>query len=284
MKITNFDIYRYKVSGMTNRGVNKLIKFYRQHQLSKKLTIRQVGQIANVKSLSHFLENYRQIDNQKLREDFKKFPSFSILDDIYPEALREIYNPPSLLFYQGDLELLNFPKLAFVGSRNSSKEGERAIEKLMKEITENFVIVSGLAKGIDSKSHISAIKSNLKTIAVIGTGLDVYYPKENIKLQNYIASHYLLLTEYGPSEKPLRYHFPERNRIIAGLSRGVVLIEAKMRSGSLITAERALEEGRDVFAVPGSISTGNSEGCHHLIQEGAKLVSCGQDILEEYQI
>ncbi|MCL2858335.1 MAG: DNA-processing protein DprA, partial [Streptococcaceae bacterium] len=113
-------------------------------------------------------------------------------------------------------------------------------------------------------------------------GLDVFYPLENRKLQEYIGENHLLLTEYVAGEKPLKFHFPERNRIIAGLSRGVIVAEAKIRSGSLITCERAMEEGRDVFAIPGNITDGYSDGCHHLIQQGAKLIFKSQDILEEY--
>ena len=146
-----------------------------------------------------------------------------------------------------------------------------------------LVIVSGLARGIDTAAHMSILQSGGKTIAVIGTGLDVYYPRSNKRLQDYIGQHHLLLSEYGPGEEPLKYHFPARNRIIAGLCRGVIVAEAKMRSGSLITCERAMEEGRDVFAIPGSILDGRSDGCHHLVQEGAKLVTSGQDVLAEFE-
>mgnify|MGYP002404157557 FL=1 len=146
----------------------------------------------------------------------------------------------------------------------------------------HFVVVSWLARGIDTASHIAALKNGGKTIAVIGTCLDVNYPRENAQLQNYIATNQLLLTEYGPGQTPLKYHFPERNRIIAGLSRGVLVTEAKSCSGSLMTCERAMEEGRDVFAIPGNITDNLSDGCHFLIQEGAKLVYHGRDILMEY--
>ena len=143
--------------------------------------------------------------------------------------------------------------------------------------------MSGLARGIDTAAHIASLKNGGKTIAVIGTGLNHFYPKENRQLQNYIAKNHLLLSEYNPDQPALKYHFPERNRIIAGLAGAVLVAEAKMRSGSLITCERALEEGRDIFAVPGSILDGKSDGCHHLIQEGAKCVISGFDILSEYQ-
>ena len=233
--------------------------------------------MAQVKSIPNFIEQYKNQDVKKLRIDYKKFSSFSILDDLYPERLREIYNPPVLIFYQGNIDLLKNPKLAFVGSRLAGQSGIKAVQKIITELNQSFTIVSGLAKGIDTASHLSAIKTKTPTIAVIGTGLDIFYPLENRKIQEYLAKNQLVLSEYSLGEKPLKYHFPERNRIIAGLSRGVVVVEAKLRSGSLITCE-----GRDIFAIPGNIADGTSDDCNHLIQQGAKLVYQAQDILEEY--
>ena len=277
---TNFDLFRLKDAGMTNLGLNKLLRFAETNPV--KLSLRKMAQISGTKSIPDFIERYKSQDCKILRKTFKKFPTFSILDDIYPERLKEIYNPPVLLFYQGNLELLKKMKISIVGSRNSSTSGTKSVQKLIKELGNQLVIVSGLAKGIDSASHIAAIKNSGFTIAVIGTGIDIIYPNENRPLQEYIGKHQLLLSEYGPGEKALKFHFPERNRIIAGLSRGVIVVEAKMRSGSLITCERAMEEGRDVFAVPGDIISPFSEGCHHLIQEGAKLITNGRDVLNEY--
>lgn len=278
--ITNFDLFRWKKAGMTNLGVNKLLKFFRKYDI--KISLRQMGQVAQVKSIPNFIEQYKNQDVKKLRIDYKKFSSFSILDDLYPERLREIYNPPVLIFYQGNIDLLKNPKLAFVGSRLAGQSGIKAVQKIITELNQSFTIVSGLAKGIDTASHLSAIKTKTPTIAVIGTGLDIFYPLENRKIQEYLAKNQLVLSEYSLGEKPLKYHFPERNRIIAGLSRGVVVVEEKLRSGSLITCERALEEGRDIFAITGNIADGTSDGCNHLIQQGAKLVYQAQDILEEY--
>ncbi len=204
------------------------------------------------------------------------------MDDIYPWDLSEIYNPPALLFYQGNIDLLELPKVAVVGSRDSSKLGNQSVQKIIKELNNELIIVSGLARGIDTAAHMAALQNGGRTIAVIGTGLDVFYPKANKKLQSYIGKNHLVLSEYGPGEQPLKFHFPERNRIIAGLCRGVIVAEAKMRSGSLITCERAMEEGRDVFAIPGSILDGKSDGCHHLIQEGAKCIMSGSDVLSEF--
>jgi DNA protecting protein dprA len=197
--------------------------------------------------------------------------------------LSEIYDAPVLLFYKGNLDLLKFPKVAVVGSRACSKQGAKSVEKVIQGLENELVIVSGLAKGIDTAAHMAALQNGGKTIAVIGTGLDVFYPKANKRLQDYIGNDHLILSEYGLGEQPLKFHFPARNRIIAGLCRGVIVAEAKMRSGSLITCERAMEEGRDVFAIPGSILDGLSDGCHHLIQEGAKLVTSGKDVLAEFE-
>ncbi len=281
--IRNFEILRLKKAGMSNLGILKLIDYQKRHEA--KLTLRQLARIAEVKTVPNFIENYKSQDVKRLRKQYKIFPSFSILDEIYPEWLKEMYNPPSLLFYQGNLKLLSYPKLGFVGSREMSKEGPKITHKLIEELQQNFVIVSGLARGVDTSSHVAAVKQKTPTIAVIGNGLDISYPKENRKLQEYLAVNELVLSEYLAGEQPLKFHFPERNRIIAGLSRGVVVVEAKQRSGSLITSRFALEENREVFAVPGDILNRNSSGCNQLIKQGeAKLVTHGQDILDEFYL
>ncbi|HEO7031792.1 TPA: DNA-protecting protein DprA, partial [Streptococcus agalactiae] len=245
--------------------------------------VRNMAVVSKCKNPTFFIENYKQLDLKKLRQEFKKFPVLSILDSNYPLELKEIYNPPVLLFYQGNIELLSKPKLAVVGARQASQIGCQSVKKIIKETNNQFVIVSGLARGIDTAAHVSALKNGGSSIAVIGSGLDVYYPTENKKLQEYMSYNHLVLSEYFTGEQPLKFHFPERNRIIAGLCQGIVVAEAKMRSGSLITCERALEEGREVFAIPGNIIDGKSDGCHHLIQEGAKCIISGKDILSEYQ-
>lgn len=197
--ITNFDLFRWKKAGMTNLGVNKLLKFFRKYD--RKISLRQMGQVAQVKSIPNFIEQYKNQDVKKLRADYKKFSSFSILDDLYPERLREIYNPPVLIFYQGNINLLKNPKLAFVGSHLAGPSGIKAVQKIITELNQAFTIVSGLAKGIDTGSHLSAIKTKTPTIAVIGTGLDIFYPLENRKIQEYLAKNQLVLSEYSLGEK-----------------------------------------------------------------------------------
>ncbi|RSJ46411.1 hypothetical protein D8817_02565 [Streptococcus gordonii] len=276
----NYDIYKLKHAGLTNGQVLNVLRYAENKE--KELSLRDIAVVSECRNPALFMERYKQIDDDFLKKSFEEFSSFSILDDIYPWDLSEIYNPPALLFYQGNIDLLELPKVAVVGSRDSSKLGNQSVQKIIKELNNELIIVSGLARGIDTAAHMAALQNGGRTIAVIGTGLDVFYPKANKKLQSYIGKNHLVLSEYGPGEQPLKFHFPERNRIIAGLCRGVIVAEAKMRSGSLITCERAMEEGRDVFAIPGSILDGKSDGCHHLIQEGAKCIMSGSDVLSEF--
>ncbi|MCU9533237.1 DNA-processing protein DprA [Streptococcus sp. CSL10205-OR2] len=279
--MNNFELFKLKKAGLTNQHLLNLLDYRKKHD--EKLSLKNIAVISGVKIPSQFIQAYKALDHQKLKKSFYQFPTLSILDDHYPEALKNSHNPPVLLFYQGNIELLSHPKIAVVGARMASQKGIKIVRKIISELGNRFVIVSGLAKGIDTAAHLSILKNGGKTIAVIGTGLDVYYPKENELLQEYLAKNHLIISEYEPKTQPLRYHFPKRNRIIAGLSQGVIVIEAKLRSGSLITCERAMEEGRDVFAVPGNILDGKSEGCHRLIKEGAKCITSGLDVILEYQ-
>lgn len=280
--MNHFELFKLKKAGLTNLNINNIINYLKKNSLTS-LSVRNMAVVSKCKNPTFFIENYKQLDLKKLRQEFKKFPVLSILDSNYPLELKEIYNPPVLLFYQGNIELLSKPKLAVVGARQASQIGCQSVKKIIKETNNQFVIVSGLARGIDTAAHVSALKNGGSSIAVIGSGLDVYYPTENKKLQEYMSYNHLVLSEYFTGEQLLKFHFPERNRIIAGLCQGIVVAEAKMRSGSLITCERALEEGREVFAIPGNIIDGKSDGCHHLIQEGAKCIISGKDILSEYQ-
>lgn len=280
--MNHFELFKLKKAGLTNLNIHNIINYLKKNSLTS-LSVRNMAVVSKCKNPTFFIENYKQLDLKKLRQEFKKFPVLSILDSNYPLELKEIYNPPVLLFYQGNIELLSKPKLAVVGARQASQIGCQSVKKIIKETNNQFVIVSGLARGIDTAAHVSALKNGGSSIAVIGSGLDVYYPTENKKLQEYMSYNHLVLSEYFTGEQPLKFHFPERNRIIAGLCQGIVVAEAKMRSGSLITCERALEEGREVFAIPGNIIDGKSDGYHHLIQEGAKCIISGKDILSEYQ-
>jgi DNA processing protein len=205
-----------------------------------------------------------------------------LADAEYPELLKTIADPPHVLYVQGNTDLLNSSCVAMVGSRAATGYGKRAAFTLARDLADaGATVVSGLAVGVDSEAHRGALSIHGATIGVLGCGLDVTYPRQNSKLYEEIRRKGLLVTEYPLGTKPDGFRFPARNRIIAGLSHGVVVVEAAKKSGSLITAEMALEEGREVFAVPGQIDSFKSSGAHWLLQQGAKLVQSVEDILVE---
>ncbi|WP_245805847.1 DNA-processing protein DprA [Bacillus alkalicellulosilyticus] len=208
----------------------------------------------------------------------------TIYDEHYPTLLSEIFDPPWVFYCKGAQSLLQYKNtIAVVGTRDPSAVGIQSTYKLVRPLTKNnWVIVSGLAKGIDTIAHTISLTEKGKTIAVLGSGFNHIYPKQNEKLAQRIATTSLLLSEYPPHVRPQKWQFPERNRIVSGLSRGTIIIEAKEKSGALITADQALEQGRDVFAVPGTIVEERAVGPNRLIQQGAKLVLDINDILEEW--
>jgi DNA processing protein len=205
-------------------------------------------------------------------------------DASYPERLRAIHSPPSVLYYKGQLPSIDEEAaLGVVGTRNPTAYGQNSALKLCYKLAASgMLIVSGMAKGIDKAAHLGALRAGKPTIAVLGCGADVLYPAENRELYEDIAAAGLLLSEYPPGTRAEGPHFPARNRIISGLSLGVLVVEAPPGSGALITANHALEQGRDVFAVPGNIDNREAEGCHRLIQEGAILAAKAEDITAEY--
>ena len=205
-------------------------------------------------------------------------------DPAWPPLLLQTADPPLLLYVQGDAACLARPAVAVVGSRQASAQGSDNARALAQALGERgYLVISGLAYGIDAAAHEGALLGAAGTVAVVGTGLDQVYPPRHRELALRIAAHGALLSEYAPGTPPLPEHFPQRNRIIAGLSLGTLVVEAALRSGSLITARLALEAGREVFAIPGSIHAAQSKGCHALLKQGAKLVESAQDIIEELQ-
>lgn len=223
-------------------------------------------------SISDILENYRE----------NKINPISFVDDDYPNTLKEIYDPPWVIYTIGKSNWLHCNRLiSVVGTRAPSRYGVDCIKKLIEPLVQQkWIIVSGLAVGVDTLSHMIAVKNSGNTVAVLGSGFFHIYPSKNRELARELAINHLLITEYPPNVKPQKWHFPRRNRIISGLSRGTIVIEAKQKSGSLITAYQALEQGKEVFAVPGSIFGDNSVGTNQLIKEGAHPVMQAGDIFE----
>jgi DNA processing protein len=206
----------------------------------------------------------------------------TLKDEEYPKRLKDIYDPPALLYVRGELKKEDEFAISIVGSRKTTPYGRWFTEKVSQELARHGVtIVSGMARGIDSLAHWGAISGGGRTIAVLGCGVDVIYPSENRNLFAKMIDRGAILSEFPMGSPPEGGHFPRRNRIISGLSLGVVVIQASEKSGSLITAGYALEQGREVFAVPGNVGTESSRGTHRLIKEGAKLVESSEDILEE---
>ena len=202
----------------------------------------------------------------------------------YPELLGRIPGPPLLLYVNGDVGALHLPSLAIVGSRNPTSGGERNAHDFAQHLArQGFAIVSGMAQGIDAAAHRGALDAGGKTVAFLGTGIDRVYPAVNRDLAHAIAAHGALVSEYPLGAPPERWRFPERNRLISGLSLGTLVVEAARRSGSLITARLAGDQGREIFALPGSIHNPLARGCHRLIRQGAKLVETADDILAELQ-
>jgi DNA processing protein len=202
-------------------------------------------------------------------------------DQDYPANLKDIYDPPAILFMRGQIVPEDSRAVAVVGTRNPSRYGREIAETLARELAgAGVTIVSGLARGIDTVCHAAALKAGGRTIGVLGCGIDVKYPKENGALMEQMAVSGAVITEFRPGIRPLATNFFRRNRIVSGLSRGVVVIEASRNSGSLITAEHALDQNRDVFAVPGNILNVRARGCHYLIKQGAGLVESAQDVLD----
>lgn len=224
-------------------------------------------------------ENFPDIENTSINQ-------ITIFDPLYPSSLRAIPDPPLVLYVKGNPHLLSCtPSLSVVGTRKPSTEAKEKMKRVLSPlINKDWIIVSGMARGIDSYAHCLTLQQNGSTIAVLGGGFSHIYPPENRLLFNHLAEKQLVITEYPAHLPPQRFHFPERNRIISGLGFGTLVVEAEERSGSLITADQALEQGKDVFAIPGSPLIPQSRGVNKLIQQGAKLIMQSSDIEEEWRI
>lgn len=279
--------YRLILEGVKESTLRKLLKIFENYESIFSLNRELLRRYCNLEeSELEKIYSSKDVDLEKGIENLKRqgVDILFLKDEEYPEELRNISKPPVFLYYRGDLSLLKQRKIAIVGTRRATSYGKIACEKIVRELVENNIVtVSGLALGIDSVCHKKTLELGGKTIAIVGSGLDIIYPKENEKLWNDIGKKGLLLSEYPSGTEPFSYNFPLRNRIIVGISQGVVVVESKEKGGSLITAELALDEGREVFAIPGEIFSPASEGCNALIKScGAKLITSTDDIFEEF--
>ncbi|MDX5475394.1 MAG: DNA-processing protein DprA [Bacillaceae bacterium] len=279
-------LHLHHCSSITRNILSKVLQFDPDlkniFQLSTKDLADKLG-ITKTSSEKIFTQ-LRTINIEKVLYQYQKekIVPITFIDSHYPILLKEIYDPPYVLYCKGDISLFHSKKISIVGTRVPTIYAKNALENMLPRLIEKeFTVVSGLAIGVDTEAHKLTIRNNGKTIAVLGSGILHIYPKENIYLAKTISQSHLLVSEYTPYTPPQRWQFPFRNRIISGLSSGTLVVEAKERSGSLITAEQALDQGRDVFAIPGSIFSETSNGTNSLIQQGAKLVMKAEDILEE---
>ena len=226
---------------------------------------------------------WQELEQERNWIERSKIQLVPITSSLYPAQLAEIASPPLLLYVKGDITCLNSPQFAFVGSRNPSPYGIDTTKKLASAMaTTNAIVTSGMAIGIDGVAHSACLNAGGKTIAVLGSGMKHIYPKRHLELAEQITEQGALISEFAPVVPPISYNFPRRNRIISGLSNATIVIEAAEKSGSLVTAKYALEQGRDVFAVPGNINNPLSKGPHALLKQGAKLVDSLDDIIEEF--
>lgn len=279
-------IWLSRIEGLGPIKIKELLKQYKTPEniweLDKKKLMQTKGIGENIAN-SILKKEYRENLEQYI-EYMKKYNigMITIQDKDYPKELLHIYDAPAILYYKGDKKLLHTDIIAMIGCRECSNYGKEVSIKFSYELAKKGItIISGMAKGIDSYSHIGCIKAGGKTIAVLGSGLDIIYPKENCLLYDEILSAKgLILSEYVIGTKPSKLNFPARNRIISGLSNGVIVVEAKGKSGTLNTVDFALEQGKDIFVVPGNITSTNSTGTNELIKQGASCVTGVEDILK----
>ena len=280
------------VSGLGNARIQKIIDHSGSAADFLRLKDGEFKQFCNehiippqiLKNIQNFpKDNYLKKEYNLVQ--FHRVQLLTYKDADFPRLLKEIPDSPLLVYVKGNLKALNTPSIAMVGSRRASVYGLSMAEKFAGELAQAGVtIVSGLARGIDSACHRAALKAKGTTVAVFGCGLCHVFPQENKDLAKEISSAGALISEFSMETFPLPYHFPKRNRIVSGLSLGVVVVEASAKSGALITSDFALEQGREVFAIPGKVDQPNSQGVNRLIKEGAKLASCVEDILEELKL
>lgn len=272
---------------LTRKQMRKLLHYNPSLNKVHKLSIDSLRQILSI-SYEKAANLINKIHNKSFQKEtiqiMKNYNIVTIIDDDYPTMLKTIQDPPLVLYTLGNKNLLNeTPSLSVIGTRNPSVKAREKLSLIVTPIVKaNWVIVSGMAKGVDRYAHELALSLGGKTIAVLGSGFEHIYPKENTFLFNVLCQKGLVITEYPPHIRPARYHFPERNRIISGLTIGTLVIEATTKSGTIITVDQALDQGREVYAIPDSPLVRQAEGCNKLIQEGATLVTSGEQILKDF--
>lgn len=276
------------IKGLGSKKKQLLIEVFKKPEIIYKSNR---GDLLKVKGIGE--ETIKSILNEKVRKDLKRHIEYitnnnieiiTIEDEQYPNKLKEIYDPPMILYARGNIDILNKESIAIVGCRDISNYGISATKYFSFNLArKNINIISGLAKGVDSFAHIGAICAKGKTIAVVGNGLDSIYPRENLDIaKKILETGGTILSEYPLGTKPEKKNFPARNRIISGLSTSIIVVEAKERSGTLITVDFALEQGRNVYVVPGNIDSINSVGTNELLKQGAKPITSYLDLKEDF--
>jgi DNA processing protein len=275
------------VPGIGSQRIRNLMRRFKTVKAVLNASVRELIQIEGIdKTLAANIKNggdpsFVEVQSVLLKNAEAELITF--WDDGYPPLLRKIADPPILLFVRGNVDAMSSKSIAVVGTRTPSTYGKMMAERFAEELASyDLTIVSGLARGVDTIAHRAVVQCGGRTIAVLGSGVDAIYPEENKKLAEQIMQSGALVSEFPMGAKPDAPHFPRRNRIIAGLSLGALIVEAGNKSGALITADFALEQGREVFALPGNVNNPKSVGCNKLIQQGAKLVITIEDVLEEF--
>lgn len=284
--VNKYWIWLSRIEKLTSVKKEKLLSIFKAPQVIWNLKEKDLIKIEGLSS-----EEIKEILNKCYRDNLEKYVEYLIKnkisiitlnDKLYPDNLRKIYDKPIMLFAKGNLELLNKKGIAIVGSRECSQYGKNVSRKLAYNLAQNNIcIISGLARGIDKYAHIGALDANGKTIAVIGNGLDIVYPYENKKLfERIVENKGLIVTEYVVGTRPNKINFPARNRIISGISEGIAVVEAREKSGALITVDFGLEQGKEIYAVPGNIDEETSKGTNELIKQGANILTTYEDIIK----
>ncbi|MBL7068430.1 MAG: DNA-protecting protein DprA [Candidatus Omnitrophica bacterium] len=289
MKYNIDDLILLNMAGIGSVRLNKLISFFGSIENTLKASQADLERLNDIgPKLARKISRIRYKEGLKKEEGLigkNRAAVLALFDDAYPENLKNIYDPPLLLYVKGDILPEDKIAVSIVGSRKASLYGINICQEISQQLAGfGVAVISGLARGIDSAAHRGALKSGGRTLAVLGNGLDSLYPRENRRLAEEIARSGALISEFPMEMPPMRQNFPIRNRIISGLSLGVVVVEAARKSGALITAACALDQGREVFAVPGKAGTATAMGTHGLIKEGARLAESADDIIDELNL